>query len=69
MHVKPAAQTLPGGINEGWSADFMRDTFDDGRAFRLFIVLDEFNRGALAIEIDFSLPADRVIRALDQLIQ
>jgi len=36
---------------------------------RLFNVLDDFNREALAIEIDFSLPFERVIRALNQLIE
>ncbi len=36
---------------------------------RLFNVLDDFNREALAIEIDFSLPSERVIRALNQLIE
>ena len=49
--------------------DFIHDMLDDGRAFQLFNVLDDFNREALAIEIDFSLPSERVIRALDQLIQ
>jgi hypothetical protein len=28
VHDKPAALTLPGGINEGWSADFIHDTLD-----------------------------------------
>jgi putative transposase len=28
VHNKPAALTLPGGINEGGSADFMHDTLD-----------------------------------------
>ena len=30
--------------------------------------MDDFNREALAIEIDFSLPSERVIRALRNLI-
>ena len=37
-----------------------------GRRFRTFNVVDDFNREALAIEIDLSLPAPRVIRALDR---
>jgi putative transposase len=31
-------------------------------------VIDDFNREALGIEVDFSLPSERVIRALDQII-
>ena len=66
---KPAALTVRGGINEVWSMDYMHDMLDDGRAFRLFNVLADFNREALAIEIDFSLPSEYFIQALDQLIQ
>jgi putative transposase len=66
---KPQALTVPGRINNVWSIDFMHDMLDGGRAIRLFNVLDEFNREALPIEIDFSLPSERVIRALNQLIE
>jgi putative transposase len=45
--------------------DFMRDQLVDGRSIRLFNVIDDFNREALAMEIDLSLPAERVIRALN----
>jgi len=46
----------------------MHDQLADGRTFRLFNVLDDFNREGLAMEIDLSLPAERVVRALDDLI-
>jgi len=32
-------------------------------------VIDDFNREALAIDIDLSLPAERVVRSLDQIIE
>jgi len=32
-------------------------------------VLDDFNRGGLCIEVDFSLPAERVVRSLNQIIE
>ncbi len=32
-------------------------------------MLDDFNREGLGIEIDFSLPAERVVRSLNQIIQ
>ena len=41
---------------------------DDGRAFRLFNVIDDFNLEGPGIEVDFSLPAERVIRSLEQII-
>ncbi len=41
----------------------------DGRSFRTFNVIDDFNREGLGIEIDFSLPAERVVRALDRIIE
>src|SRR3546814_14954157 len=49
--------------------DFMHDQLSDGRSFRLFNVLDDFNREGLGIEVDLSLPAARVIRALEQIIE
>ena len=48
--------------------DFMHDTLTDGRAFRLFNVIDDYNREALTVKIGFSLPIQGVIRSLNQLI-
>jgi len=42
---------------------------DDGRSFRLLNINDDFNREALAIEVDFSLPSERTTRVLDQVIE
>jgi len=64
-----APLSVPARANETWSADFMSDALWSGRRFRTFNVLDDFNREALRIEIDTSLPAQRVVRALDQLIE
>jgi putative transposase len=66
---KPEPLTVPQARNQVWSMDFMHDTLGDGRAFRLFNVLDDFNREGLAIEVDLSLPSARVIRALEQVIE
>ena len=49
--------------------DFMADRLVDGRQFRLLNVLDDFNRQGLGIEVDFSLPAERVVRSLNQIIE
>ena len=65
----PEALAVPEAINQIWSMDFMHDQLQDGRSFRLFNVIDDFNREALGIEVDFSLPSERVIRALNQIIE
>jgi len=65
----PEPLAVPDAINQVWSMDFMHDSLQDGRTYRLFNVIDDFNREGLAIEVDFSLPAGRVVRALDQVIE
>ncbi len=64
------AQTLsvPKQRNQTWSLDFMSDSLSNGRTFRTLNVLDDFSREALWIEVDTSLPAERVVRVLEQLL-
>lgn len=69
VREKPEPLAVPESINQCWSMDFMHDQLSDGRSYRLFNVIDDFNREALAIDIDLSLPAERVVRALDQIIE
>lgn len=69
VREQPAPLAVPSAINQTWSMDFMHDQLADGRSIRLFNVIDDFNREGLTIEVDFSLPAERVIRALDQVIE
>ena len=66
---KPEPLSVPSGSNESWSMDFMHDQLADGRSVRLLNIIDDFNREALTIEVDFSLPASRVVRTLEQLIE
>lgn len=66
---QPQPLEVPDAINKSWSMDFMHDQLGCGRSFRLLNVIDDFNREGLAIEVDFSLPAERVIRTLDQIIE
>jgi len=79
---KPDALAVPEAIHECWLMDFMHDQRGDGRSFRLFNVIDDkvnakgregtmghYNREGLTIEVDFSLPTVRMIRALDQVIE
>lgn len=55
--------------NVTWSLDFMHDTLSNGKTIRTLNVIDDFNREALSITIDTSLPAMRVIRELNKLLE
>ncbi len=59
---------VPGQSDQSWSLDFMSDSLSDGRVFRTLNVIDDYNREALCIEADTSLPAERVVRVLEQLL-
>jgi len=61
----PKPLVVPEKANISWSLDFMSDSLESGRAFRTLNVIDDFNREALWIEVDTSLPAERVIRVLE----
>ena len=69
VREKPEPLAVPTTINDCWSMDFMHDQLANGRSYRLFNVIDDFNREGLAIDVDFSLPAARVMRSLDQVIE
>lgn len=64
----PVTLVQPISPNQSWSMDFMSDALHDGRAFRPFNVIDDFNREALRIEVDISLSAERITRVLEQII-
>ena len=57
----------PAQVDHQWSMDFMADSLYCGRSFRTLNLFDEGTREVLAIEVDTSLPAARVIRVLEQL--
>ena len=54
--------------NIHWSMDFMQDSFDTGKKFRLLNIIDDFNREGLAIIPSKSITSDRVIMELENLI-
>jgi putative transposase len=57
----------PDAPNKVWSIDFMSDSLWDGRKFRTLNIIDDFNRKILAINIDTSIQALRVIRVFENL--
>ena len=54
--------------NAGWAVDFLSDTLSGGRRFRTLNVWEEGVRDGLTIEVDTALPAERVIRVLEQVV-
>jgi putative transposase len=69
IREKPQALSVPDQVNQVWSMDFMHDQLANGRSIRLLNVIDDFNREGLGIEVDFSLPSERVVRSLNQIIE
>jgi putative transposase len=53
--------------NETWSMDFLQDALATGRKVRTLAIEDAYSREMLAIEVDTSLPALRVVRVLERL--
>lgn len=62
----PQPLAVPPQANCCWSVDFMHDSLSSGQRFRTFNVVDDYSRECLAIEVDTSLPAARILRVLDR---
>ena len=59
---------VPEQTNATWSMDFMHDSLESGRTFRTLNGIDDCNRECLAVEVDTSLPGERVVRTLENII-
>ena len=55
--------------NERWAMDFIQDSLWCGRKFRTLSIVDTYSRECLNVEADTSLPGQRVVRALDRLVE
>lgn len=62
--VPPPPASSP---NERWSIDFLKDSLMDGRAFRVFTIVDNVSKVNPAIEAAFSLKGSQVVAVLDRL--
>lgn len=60
--------TCPTQPDVQWCMDFTSDQLADGRRFRTLNVVDVYTRECLAIEVAPSLPAQRVVRALERIL-
>ena len=55
----------PAAPNALWAMDFQYDTTADGRTLKLLNIVDEFTRECVAIVVDRSIDADKVVATLD----
>lgn len=55
--------------NLTWSLDFMHDVLESGRKFRTLNIIDDFNRQALTIDVEYSFTSEKVINILQQIIE
>ena len=53
-------------LNHVWTYDFVHDRTERGQPLRMLTVEDEYTRQGLAVEVDRSLPASKVIQVLKQ---
>ena len=58
----------PPVLNRTWALDFMSETLYDGRRVRLLTVIDEGNREGFEIAMGLSVPSQRVVRVLNELV-
>ena len=59
--------TVPDRPNRRWSLDFLADTLNCGRRFRILAVVDDFSRECLGLVVDTSISGVRVARELDRI--
>jgi putative transposase len=66
---KRLTRPLATSRDESWSMDFMSDELVGGHRIRLLTIVDNFTRESLAIAVETSFPAHRVVEVLDRLAQ
>lgn len=75
---KPPRKRLPARVknplatpeqeNVTWSMDFVTDVLQGNRKFRVFNVIDDGDRVAVAQKVAHSIPASRLIRFMEEII-
>ena len=68
MRRGPGPAAVPSRANERWSMDFVSDSLSNGQALRVLTVVDDHTRECVAVEVDTSLPGERVCRVLESAV-
>jgi putative transposase len=55
--------------NKSYSMDFMSDSLTSGRRLRVLKIMDDYTRESLAAYADYSIPAEKVIEVVKQVIE
>ncbi len=55
--------------NHVWSYDFVMDRTEDGRRLKMLVVVDEYTRECLCIEVERSITAEDVVSSLAPLFR
>jgi putative transposase len=54
--------------NQEWAMDFVHDAATNGQNLRFFTLVDQYTRECLQLAVDTSMPSQRVIRELTEVI-
>lgn len=54
--------------NQSWSMDFMHDVLANGSKIRLLIIVDNYSRESLALEVDYGFKSTQVVEVLRRLV-
>lgn len=55
--------------NQRWSMDFIHERTEDGRAFRVLSIIDQFTRECVALVADRQMTGIKVVAALEKTLQ
>jgi putative transposase len=58
---------LVSNIDQTWSMDFVSDGLFNGHRIRALTIVDNFSRECLAIYVDYSISADKVVGVMEAL--
>ncbi len=53
-------------MNERWSMDFLKDRLENGRAFRILTLVDQYTRECPVLEAGLSLTGSAVVACLQK---